>query len=769
MHWNENKSKAYCCFGCKVVDELLHNNQRIPYAQNIDSEAFSYLDEDSISEKLLDFKEGGFARIRLHLPAIHCSSCIYLLESLPDIEKAITGVQIHFGKKQAQITFRHEELKLSNLAALLNYIGYTPDFQTQLNTGKEKKNKLLIQLGVAGFFFGNTMLLALPEYFGTDLSTNAELQTFFRYLMLAFSIPVLVFSARDYFINAWKSLRAGILSIDLPIALGLTVLFLRSIYEVFSATGAGFFDSLCGLVFFLLLGKWYQQKTYRNFTFDRDFRSFIPLSANLILKDGREKPIAVDQLEAGDCIRVRHGEVICADGLLQNEMASLDYSYLSGESLPIQKYQDELLYAGARNTGGLLELSVTKSVDRSYLSSLWNNQSFHNTKHKQTIGSTDKVARYFTPIIIILAIGSAIFWAQTDMAKAINVFTAVLIVACPCALALAEPFANGSLMRLFGAEGLFFKNAAVLNQMARITHIVFDKTGTLTEQRNMQVSWHGNALSISDKQAISIIADQSTHPLAQRLASSLGTVEYDKLETGNFKEHLGKGVEAMVANDQYSLGSAAFTGASNAHEDQSVVYIKRNDVILGYYSFQLQERPWVTKVLSKLKSYFRLSLLSGDNQREAVHFQKTFGTDAELRFNQSPQQKLDYIKEQQKQGAKLMMLGDGLNDAGALQQSDVGVSICEEHVNFFPASDALLMAKAFPKLPDFMLLSQQNKRIIYAAFVLSFAYNIGGIAFAIAGLLSPLVSAILMPLSSISVVLFTTLANRYFVKKRLSA
>src|SRR5690606_29359033 len=364
----------------------------------------------------------------------------------------------------ASITFKSDQIALSQLAALLDYIGYTPDFQTKLGGAKKKQNRLLIQLGIAGFFFGNTMLLAITEYFGTSLSADKSLQVFFRYLMMGFSVPVLLYSAKDYFINAAKSLRAGVLSIDLPIALGVSVLFIRSAYEVITHTGAGYFDSLTGLIFFLLIGKWYQQKTYENFTFDRDLKSFLPLAANLLLKDGSEKPISIDDLEKGDIILVRQGEVLPADGTLLQQDVQVDYSYITGESIPVQKKKGETIFAGARIRGGAAQFKISASVNHSYLSSLWSRDSFKDDSHKNSRGLTDRISQYFTPTIIFIATASAIVWSFTDVSKAVIVFTAVLIVACPCALALAEPFSSGSMMRAFGKHGFFLKNVEVIHR-----------------------------------------------------------------------------------------------------------------------------------------------------------------------------------------------------------------------------------------------------------------------------------------------------------------
>jgi len=764
--YNEDQSKAYCCYGCSIVDQLLNEKQKIsgPDAETL--KKFSWLDAPKVRTAILDFEDNGYARVKLHLPAIHCSSCIYLLENLPQVEEAIQDVKVRFAQKQAMISFRSENYALSQLAALLHFIGYPADFHTSTKKSRKGNHRLLIQLGVAGFFFGNTMLLALPEYLDNSLAADPELQQFFRYLMLGFSLPVLGFSARDYFTNALKSLRAGALSIDLPIALGITVLFIRSAFEVLSGTGAGYFDSLNGLVFFLLAGKWYQQKTYRNFAFDRDLKSFLPLAAQRINGD-TETPVSIDELEEGDEILVRQGEVLPTDAILLADSLQVDYSYLTGESIPVQKKRGELIYAGARIVGGACRFEVNKKADHSYLSTLWGSDSFKDVSHKNISRLTDKISQYFTPAIIAIAILAAVGWSFVDNAKAVTVFTAVLIVACPCALALAEPFASGSMMRAFGRFGFFLKNSEVLNRLAAVQHLVFDKTGTLTLQDNIRVNWVGDPLSFQDKLAAAALAKNAQHPLANPLLNYLKIEDFPRLTSDDFREATGEGVEASIEGKNFTLAKAAYLGLEKDDAQTTSVYFAKDGKVLGYFAFFQQTRKDTPEVLNNLSESYQVSLLSGDNPAEEKRFARLLGPSAKLKFNHSPHQKLAYLQGLQGSGQSVLMLGDGLNDAGALQQSNVGISLCEENVNFFPASDALLTAKSFGRLPRFLELSRYNQKVIYRAFAISFIYNLGGLSFAVAGVLSPLICAILMPVSSITVVIYTTLANQRKVRKAI--
>jgi len=764
----KDPDKVYCCYGCKVVDELMDSDASLIDHSALDSSSYRYLDEPGIRAKLCKFEDEEQARIAIHLPAIHCSSCIYLLENLAEIEKGILSVQVHFSKKEADIRFNKSLIQLSDIAAILEHIGYKPDFKTHLGESRKGRNTLLMQLGVAGFFFGNTMLLALPEYLDASLKDDPELQLFFRYLMMAFSIPVVLYSARDYFVTAWKSLRAGALSIDLPIALGISTLFIRSAYEVIAQVGSGYFDSLCALVFFLLIGKWYQAKTYRNFSFDRDLRSFLPLAANRLSADGQEQAVAIDQLEGGDRIRIRQGEVLPADSILLEEAAKLDYSYLTGESLPVQKEVGDKIYAGARLLGKAATLEVQSSVDHSYLSSLWSQDAFKEEGvQKKSITLSDRISQYFTPAVLFIALIAGAFWWPVDHSQAVLIFTSVLIVACPCALALAEPFAAGSMMRWFGRYGFFLKNTKVLQRLPELDQVVFDKTGTLTRTDSIAVQWHGDQLSFEDQWAVATIALNAQHPLAKVLLNHLKIDEADASQVLQFEEASGEGVGARVRASYFRLGKASFLGLSD-EAATTAVYLEKDAKVLGYFSFYQETREALHQIADDLGQNYQLSLLSGDNAAEQRRFREIFGEKVKLEFNCSPHDKLKFLQALQKQGNKVLMLGDGLNDAGALRQSEVGISLCEKDISFFPASDALLMAEAFPKLHHFLKLSREYKPVVYRAFALSLAYNVVGISVAAAGYLSPVLAAILMPISSVTVVLYSSLYTAYKAKKALA-
>lgn len=349
--------KQFCCLGCKGVYQILSKHNLDNYyayndvpgqSQKIQTTHYAYLDEAEIANKLVDYQDEKITSITLYVPAIHCSSCIWLLENLHKINPGIAQSRIDFLKKQVAITFKNELSSLRAVVETMASIGYEPLISSQDAIKKQNadfsERRLVTQIALAGFCFGNVMLLSFPEYFGlSDL--EQEFKSFFGWLNLAFALPVTFYCGRDYFSSAYNNLKNGILNLDFPLALGIAVMFIRSAYEIVSNTGAGFVDTLCGLVFFLLIGKWMQKRTYHHLSFERDYRSYFPVAVTLI-KNEKEKPVPLNELQTGDRMLIRSNEIIPADAILLKGEAELDFSFVTGESIPIKKTLGELVYAG---------------------------------------------------------------------------------------------------------------------------------------------------------------------------------------------------------------------------------------------------------------------------------------------------------------------------------------------------------------------------------------------------------------------------------------
>ena len=772
LHFDE---KDFCCHGCKTVYEILSENDLCDYYSleespgyslaNKSTGIFDFLESTEVKRQLLEFADDKQERVSFFIPNIHCSSCIWLLEHLDRLNAGLIHTKVNFSKRKVSFAYDPNLLSLQQLAELLDRVGYAPMINLEEDESENEKTydkQLLIKLGIAGFCFGNVMLLSFPEYLGLE-NMEQEYQTVFRWISAVMSLPVLFYSANDYFISAFKSLRQKYINIDVPIALGVVTLAIRSFYEVITHTGAGYFDSLVSLIFFLLIGKWFQGLTYRNLSFERDYKSYFPLAVQRVL-NGKTEPVLVKEIKKGDQLLIRNSEVIPADAILIDEKAGIDYSFVSGEAEPVQKVKGELIYAGGRLVGKQANFIAQKDVSQSYLTSLWNQHDFEDETEKRSL--IDQVSQYFTLVIMAIATGAAIFWQFNDSSKAWLVFTAVLIVACPCALALATPFTHGSVLRVFSRNKFYLKSAKVIEALQKVGHVVFDKTGTLTKNTDQDIQFVGEELSENEAEVIALAISSSTHPLSRQIGKSLGLFEFTNYQLEAFQEIQGKGIDAVVNGLKVRIGSASFVQVEKNEGDiQTRVFIKFGENVRGHFLIKNTYREGVEGLIDQLSGSYSLSLLSGDNESERERLETFFPQGTNMHFNQSPHDKLAEVKKLQESGKEVMMLGDGLNDAGALQQSEVGMAIAEDISNFSPASDAILEANELPKLNSFFGLTQKAKTVVIWSFVISFMYNIGGLSFAVAGWLTPLVAAILMPLSSITVVLFTTLAVNLYAKR----
>jgi P-type Cu+ transporter len=731
---------------------------------------FNFLENEEISDSLLDFKDGELSVVTLNTPSMHCSSCIWLLENISQLNDAIVSSQVDFPKKRVRITFNNKQIKLNQLADLMAAIGYEPviNLNDLEKDNKTKDRSLIYQVGLAGFAFGNIMLLALPEYFEVNEYWLDQFKPFFRYIMMALAIPVMLYSAKDYFISAYKGIKHKYINIDVPIALGIVVLFVRSSYEVISGEGSGYFDSLAGLVFFLLLGKFFQDKTYKSLSFDRDYKSYFPVAVT-VLKEDKEENVQVSRLIPGDRILIRNEELIPADCILMKGEATIDNSFVTGESRLVEKQLGDKIFAGGKQVGEAIELEVVKTVSQSYLTQLWNNDVFEKSKHGNFKNLTDSISKYFTLFILALGFASSAYWFYAEgISTSIAVFSAVLIVACPCALALSAPFTFGNVLRIFGRNGFYVKNTNTLEEMSKLKNIVFDKTGTITESDKTDVTFHGEDLSNDQLIAVKSIVRQSNHPLSRMLYNHIFTLG-EMHDAEDFNEIKGSGMIATVDGNKYLVGSAKLVNTDGGSQlNKTKVYISIDSEVKGYYLFENKYRFGIESFFESLKKY-DLSILSGDNEGEKKKLQNILPSDSKLMFNQKPDGKLNFIKSQQEAGNKTMMVGDGLNDAGALMQSNVGISVSENINTFSPACDAILDANEFEKLPRLLDFTIFARKVVISSFILSFLYNSIGLYFAVSAMLSPIIAAILMPISSISVVVFVTLVTNLFAKKyRLS-
>lgn len=776
--WDE---QPFCCHGCKTVFQILNEKKLDKYYEiqpmsgiKVDQtevgDKYTYLDNEEIIEGLLDFSDAGVSKVSLFIPTIHCASCIWLLENLNTLSPGIIQSFVNFPKKTLSITFREKEVSIRQIVELLASIHYVPEITLDQLNKKDNSNNdktLLVKIGIAGFSLLNVMLYNFPEYLpGGDLLDELFVKVF-GWMSFLLALPVVFYSANDYYLSAIKGLKHKIVNIDLPITLGIFTLFVQSSYDIISGNGIGYMDSLVGLVFFLLLGKWYQGRTYQALSFERDYKSYFPVAVTKIIGNNKES-IQLKHLKENDRILIRNQELIPADAKLIKGNANIDYSFVTGESIPISKNIDELIFAGGRQIGSSIELEVVKNVEQSYLTQLWNQDASSKNSSKYLNTTINKVSEYFTAIILLIAFTAGGYWMYFDPSLAIFAFTSVLIIACPCALALTVPFTFGSTMRAFGRKGFYIKNTEVIEHLYRINNIVFDKTGTLTLNREMKTTFVGNDLNDEEKKIIKSVSSHSSHPLSVAITESIKTEEIYEID--DFREFPALGISANFKGKKVNIGSRKFvTGKEETDTNSTNVYVFIDDAILGYFRIENKYRKGLVEVISNFGKTNKLFLLSGDNESEKENLIPVFGKNAQLLFNQSPTDKRDFIKKLKEDKTKsVLMIGDGLNDAGALMESNVGITVADDIFSFSPACEGIIESSKFGKLFEFINFTKTSMLIVKISFVISFAYNLIGLFFAVQGILSPIIAAILMPISSVSVVAFATFSISYLSNKKLS-
>lgn len=759
------EEKHFCCQGCKTVYEILNKVELCDYYKiedhpglnqknKIRSDKFAFLDDEQLQTKLVKFKDQKQSHIALYLPQMHCSSCIWLLENLGKIDPHIIRSEVNFLKKEISVVFDHSFTSIRKIAELLTSIGYEPHFSlNDLGTKKVRTyNKSRIyKIGITGFCFGNIMLLSFPEYFSFEKIEERYLGNLFSYLILFLSLPVFFYGASDFFRSAIQSYKQKYLNIDTPIALAIVITFGRSVYEIISGTGAGYMDSMSGIVFFMLIGRFFQDKTYNSLAFSRDYTSYFPLGITTISPEGEEHQIPVSKLKVGDRIKVHSNEIVPADAILFLGKAEIDYSFVSGESVPVEKGIGEIIYAGGKQLKGAIELEVVKEVSQSYLTGLWNNEAFKKQDDKG-VSYIHKLSKYFTIVLFSIAAISAVYWSNVDPSKVWSSITAVLIVACPCALLLSATFTNGNMLRVLQGFGFYARNAGVIERVSETNSIVFDKTGTITKQSSSAINYEGEKLTDDDLIDIRALCSQSNHPLSRAIMNFIPFKT--KIVVKNFKETPGMGMLGEVDSRRIKIGSLKYIYPGVAIRNDGGVYVQINGKVYGKYFIDQHYREGLSEMLQKLPERYDISLISGDNDSEFSRLANFFG--AEQYFNKTPQDKLDYIKTLQERDQKAIMVGDGLNDAGALMQSHVGIAVTDNKNNFSPACDVILDGESLPFLNELLRYCTYNKLIINISFIVSILYNVVGLGFAVRGELEPVIAAILMPVSSISIVLLTT-------------
>lgn len=687
----------------------------------------------------------------LSLPGIHCAGCIQ------DVEKALKA---HPGVRDARVnlTLRRVNVDAPGLEAVdllpvlegIGYEVYELDPSALTATAAEKQGRdLLMRTGVAGFAMMNVMLLSVAVWSGADGATR----DMFHWISAMIALPTVVYAGKPFFENAWRGVRHGRITMDFPISLALILASSMSLYETINSGPHAYFDGVVTLCFFLLIGRYLDFRARAVARSAAQELTALEVPRAFLLQDGAEVAVPVAELVPGDLIRVRPGARVPADGRIMTGHSEIDRSVLTGESLPVAAAPDMMVSAGEVNLTGPLTVEVTAAGRDSSLSRLTELVAAAESARGRYTTLAQKASAIYTPAVHFLALTSLLGWLWTtgDWRVALNVAAAVLIITCPCALGLAVPAvvttASGRLFR----KGLLIKDPTALERLAEVDCVVFDKTGTLTMGAPRLVSL--DVLPLEIRPAALAIAAGSGHPLASALEAALRKTDTATAELDNLREVPGFGVEAEWMGQVLRLGRAGWVGAESHDSPGVATWLQFGSEPAIRLDFVDELRPGARDCVATLKENgHRVMLLSGDNPHSVADIAQRLGI-TEWQAGVTPAEKSSEVSRLGDEGAKVLMVGDGLNDTAALAGAHVAISPASALDAARVASDIVLTGIDLSPIPEALIVAQQARRRIKENFGISFSYNIIAVPIAILGYATPLMAAIAMSLSSICVTL----------------
>ncbi|MEZ5778748.1 MAG: heavy metal translocating P-type ATPase [Paracoccaceae bacterium] len=700
------------------------------------------------AETIAALRADKTAGLVLSLPTAHCAVCISDVERSLSAMPGVQSARVNLTQKRVSVVAENS-VTADQLVSRLGAIGYPaheldPGLLSVTETDRHGRD-LLMRLGVAGFAMMNIMLLSIAVWSGAEAATR----DLFHWISAAIALPTLAFSGQPFFASAWASLRARRLGMDVPISLALILASSISLYETFEGGRHAYFDAAVSLCFFLLAGRYLDYRSRAAARSAAEELAALEVPRATRFADGLESVVAVAELAVGDIIRVRPGARMPVDGIITDGESEIDRSLLTGETLPVTAAPGGLVSAGEVNLTGPLTVRVTAAGRDSSLHRMADLVAIAESAKTRYTSLADRMARAYSPAVHLLALGSFSVWLYLtgDLRLAANIAAAVLIITCPCALALAVPAvvtaASGKLFR----KGLLIKDGTALERLAEVDTVVFDKTGTLTmgALEPVGLAHHDKA----DLRVAAALAGSSAHPLSRAMAKALDAAGIVPADVHSIREVPGSGIEGVWRNVVTRLGRAEWVGAEPV--EGTATYFTLGDAPARAFAFTDQPRPGAEAAVAALAAAgTRIVLLSGDAEMPVARLARDLGI-AEWRSGQRPEEKSALITEMQAQGRRVLMVGDGLNDTAALASAHVSISPASALDAARTASDIVLLGQDLSPLSDALRIAGQTRRRIKQNFALSIGYNIVAVPIALLGLATPLIAALAMSASSITV------------------
>ncbi len=759
-------NRALCCMGCYAVAETIVTNGLESY----------YLERSVISptaplpselEQLKGYdhpdtqqqfvhRENNLACAELSVEGVSCAACAWLIERRLSQEAAVSQVSVNLSNHRLRLLWDDKQTPLSYLLNDLEKLGYKArPFRTDTHASllKKESRQLLMRLGVAGLGSMQAMMYAGSLYVASDMTLAHR--DFLRWVSLLITLPIFFYSAYPFYRSAWYSLKAKTLNMDVPVSIALILTFAASIYNTAIGAPDVYYDSVTMFVFFLLTGRFLETQARRKAS--ETANDLIPVTPRLshrVLSNGQSEDVPITDLHIGDTILVKAGEIIPCDGVIVEGQSAVSEALLTGEPLPLSKKQGDNVLSGSQNHDSPLIITVSQIAQASTLATIHQLINRALAEKPQLAEQADKFAHWFILSILCLSMLVYIGWRFVDPSQALLATIAVLVATCPCALSLATPVALTAATHRLAQQGFLVTRGHVINRLAQATHVIFDKTGTLTTGKLQLVACH--SLTGDTQQALLIAAaleQHSEHPIAYAFKSlNLGLLP----EVNNITNQAGLGLMGTIAKQSYKIGHAQFALDATFEDtpsDNLRIWLSCEQQAIAYFDFKDSTRPESLPLITQLHHLgLTTILLSGDRSCAAQQLANELGIQ-EAHGSLLPQDKAAYVQQLQAQGAVVVMVGDGINDAPVLGQAHVSVAMASGADLAQITADALLLGDRLSALSIARQISRKTETIIKQNLAWALVYNLAILPPAALGYVPPWLAAIGMSLSSLFVVL----------------
>ncbi len=775
LHCGEDtKSTAeeFCCLGCatayKIVGKFGFENYY--KLREINSSVRKIKPEIAEEIDVLEFishEKDGSNSVSLMVQGLHCAACVWLIESILKKQENVVLARINLSKKTLFLQWRGDAKIGNDLVHLIHEIGYKLlPFDAEILNSADKKysDSILRALAVAGFGVGNVMLFSFSLWFSDAGEMGKESRNLLHFFSSLVALPIIIFSARPFFSSAWRSIKLGYPNMDLAISIAIFLACCVSLLETFRGAAHVYFDSAIMLIFFLLIGRYLDLKARKKaFAIASEF-TLLAASFGRVEENSKIKILPIKQLEIGMILVVALGEKISADGIVIEGTSEIDTSLISGETLPKKVEKSSEVFAGTINLTAPLKIKITKSANNSLLSEIIRLSEEAENKKIHYIRISDYLAKFYTPAVHILAFATFVFWFKSGWEIALMNATAVLIITCPCALALAVPIVQTIVISNFIRKGILVKSGEALEKLRGIDVVVFDKTGSLTIgsprlldvfllKKNQKFSLSNDQKNSYLKLAASLAA-KSRHPISKAIS-----VSFDgNLEALQVQENQGFGLEANFENKVLKLGRKSFCAIENnlqIDENLLTCFAKfGEDELVFLFEDALKEDAKISiEALKKLGK--KIILLSGDAQNPVKNVAEKLQI-SEFYFEQTPISKVQFLEKLKAENKKFIMVGDGINDAPSLALADVSISFSKASDISQNIADVVICGEKLMPIIELNYFSAKAISLMKQNLLIALIYNLIAVPYACAGHVVPLIAAIAMSSSSL-LVLFNSL------------